>query len=147
MRTQIEAIIDLSRSAESDPDWKNIDNKIQRLTKINPDKTGKFVLPFADDNDSRVRDTTASILEFLDISDNIFLSQVTQRMILQATQDVNIFASGRAATFLLKHQQNPFLKDEILPALDIFVSRSVANNWRQELISNIPNKSLHQLLI
>lgn len=147
MKTQIEAVIGFSRVAETDQDWKKIDDYIQRLSKLNPNDAAKFVLPFAGDSDSRVRDTTATILESLDLEDSSILGQATDKMILQATNDEDVFASGRAATFLLKHLSNPFLKEEITPALDIFRKRTVDNNWREEIISNIPNESLHQLLI
>lgn len=147
MRSQIETIIKLSRNAETDQNWEEIDQKIQKLTKIDPNAAGKFVLSFANDDDSRVRDTTASILEFLDLSDSTTLTEATEKMIIQATQDEDIFASGRAVTFLLKHAQNPFLKAEIEPSLENFSKRAITNNWQEELKANIPNQKLHQLLI
>lgn len=147
MKTQIEAIIKFSRSAETDQDWEKIDNHIQRLSKSNPNAAADFVLHFADDPDSRVRDTTATILEILDLEGSSILGEATEKMILQATEDEDVFASGRAATFLLKHAQNFFLKDEIELALEKFSNRVQANNWHEELKANIPNQKLHQLLI
>ena len=146
MSKKIEAILELSRKADTDQDWEKIDDNIKKLAEENPNEAGKFILQFTSDPDSRVRDTTATILEFLDLSDNV-LSEATKKMITQATTDSDIFASGRAATFLLRHSQNLSLKSEIEEALDEFLEWSTTNNWQEELISNIPNESLHQLLI
>jgi len=147
MRTQIEAIIEFSRVAKTDRDWEKIDVCIQRLSKLNPNAAAKFVLPFSDDPDSRVRDTTATILEILDLEMSPILAEATDKMILQATNDEDLFASGRAATFLLKHEKNPFLTEDITPALKTFRSRTIDNNWKEKLLSDIPNKSLNKLLI
>ncbi|MDD3998736.1 MAG: hypothetical protein PHR98_01360 [Candidatus Shapirobacteria bacterium] len=145
MRNQIEAIIEFSRLAKTD--WQKIDSYIQRLSKLNPNAAAKFVLPFSDDSNPRVRDTTAKILEVLDLENSPIVSQVTDKMISQTTNDEDIFASGRAATFLLKHKENPFLKEDINPALESFNRKVIEKGWQKELIENIPNNSLHQLLI
>lgn len=147
MRSQIEAIIEFSKLAKTDQDWERIDKYIQRLSKLNQNAAAKFVLPFANDPNSQVRDTTATILEVLDFENSSILGEVTDKMISQATKDEDIFASGRAATFLLKHKENPFLKDDINQALESFQQKVVEKGWQEELIDNIPNNSLHQLLI
>jgi len=147
MKTQIEAIIKFSRIAETDQDWEKIDNHIQKLSKLNPNAAADFVLPFTDDSDSKVRDTTATILEILDLEDSSILGKATDKMIFQATNDEDIFASGRAATFLIKHKENPFLREDINEALEIFKQKVIEKKWQKELIDNIFNKSLHQLLI
>jgi hypothetical protein len=147
MTSRIETIINLSRNAENEHDWEKIDQKIQSLNDLDPNSAGKFVLNFATDQDPRVRDTTATILEYLDLNDPDFLTQATEKMILQAAQDEDIFASGRAATFLLKHSSSSLLAEKIQPAINIFSSRVRANNWRDELLENIPNEPLHHLLV
>jgi len=147
MTSRIETIINLSRNAQTEQDWGLIDQKIQSLNNIDPNLAGKFVLNFSDDQDSRVRDTTATILEYLNLTDTNLLDEATKKMITQSATDDDIFASGRAATFLLKHSQHPQLQDIIKPAIKTFTDRAISNNWQQELIENIPNETLHQLFI
>jgi hypothetical protein len=147
MRTKIETIINASREARTDQDWEKIDQQISALADVDPNQAAQVALAFVTDQDSRVRDTTASILTFLPIDDPQVMATSVNHMINMAKSDRDVFASGRAATFLLKHQENDEYKLSISQALYDFKSRAVINNWNQDLIQNIPNPQLHQLLI
>lgn len=144
---QVNEIIALSTKADNDQDWEKIDQQIQQLSEVDQNEAALIALKYASHANPQVRDTCASILEFLNISNSSLLKIINSQMIFQAIDDSDIFASGRAATFLLKHQENPDLKAEIEPALEKFFKRAIANNWQEELTANIPNEKLHQLLI
>lgn len=134
----LEELIRLSR--EENPDWDTINSLIIDLSKQpEPEKIAREALPLASDPDSKVRDTAASIIAELAIAPGDLLSQIISKMSEMVSYDPDIFASGRAATVLLRYAPSS-------PSLSEFKERALANNWKQELLNNIPNSQLHSLL-
>lgn len=130
----------ISLSREENPDWDKINSLIIDLSQQpDPEKVAREALPLAGDPDSKVRDTVASIIAELAIAPGDLLSQIISKMSEMVSSDPDIFASGRAATVLLRFQPNS-------PSLTIFKQRVLDNNWKTELLANIPNPDFQNLI-
>lgn len=134
---QIREKIIIPASQAADDDWERIGQEIDSLQQL-PDHNSiaTELLKYINHDDSRVRDAVATSFEVLNINDLVIFEEVAAKMIHQATnEDEDIFAAGRAATFLIKHQDK---SDKISQAVISFKTMSSRKRWQSELIENIP---------
>ena len=129
-------IIEPSANAD-DVTWETINQEIESLKKLSDQNAvAKQLLDFTDDENPQVRDAVASSFAVLDITDANIFEKVANKMIFQATNPYEqIYACGRAATFLLNNQ----LKSEkFVPALQTFKDNHQSADIKMDLIDNIP---------
>lgn len=117
-------------------DWTTIDETlIPQLAGMDQNQVAKALLKRVKDNSSNIRDVVATGLGALTVIDPQTKEEITKEMVVMATSDTEVFPAGRAAVYLLKHQDE---SPEIKQAFGTFKTRARQQNWVSELIENIP---------
>lgn len=140
---------ELVKCAHTD-DWDTVnDVLVPKIRFVGQEELSKLLLQRVTDPDSRVRDLVATGLTELNMWDSRIVDQAIKAMINMARNDADIFASGRAAVFLLKQLKKPYSKryaSVIEEALRAFYQKVIVNSWEEELIANIPGFELNDFL-
>lgn len=125
----------LFEAAEKE-DWTTIDETlIPQLAGMDQNQAAKVLLKRVKDSDSNIRDVVATGLGALTVSDPQTKDEITKEMVAMATLDTEVFPAGRAAVYLLRHQEE---SQQVKEALETFKTKARRQNWVSQLTENIP---------
>ena len=129
-------LIPILIEASKKEDWERIDNVlVPQLIQVNGNQMAKELLEYVEDKNPNVRDVVATSLSALTISDKEIQTKTIEAMAKMAASDNEVFPAGRAAVFLIKHQQE---RDDITKVLNDFKEKAADLKWQKELEENIP---------
>lgn len=130
----VEALLDAARTGN----WGKVDDElVPQLSTMDGDPIAARLLNYVKDENNDIRDVVATGLTACNINDKTTLKDATTLMIGMATADLYKYAAGRAATFLLKHEEDEENNEDIKEALKTFKQRAIQENWQADLIENI----------
>jgi len=136
----IERQIDSLIKAAQDEEWDEIDEDLipELWGSGSHDVAAAELLLHVGDKDPNIRDVVATALSALQFTDTDLVKEAVDSMFIMATSDPEKFPAGRAAVFLLLHQQDVDYREKIETALEQFKRLVVDEGWSDELVDNIP---------
>ena len=126
-------------AAAKDENWDEVDERIiPQLSKTDGNMLTNTVLQRVSDEDPNIRDAVATALSEVVITDDELLKRATEAMVVMTQVDKEKFPAGRAAVFLLQHQDDKKFGAGNKQTLELFKHRVGVEGWIGELRKEIP---------
>src|SRR5579859_5087420 len=117
-KVSLSTLLPLLFDAAKREDWETVDSELlPQLSVVDSNQAAQELLNHVSDTDPNIRDVVASALEPLTITDPQIKEKTVLEMIGMTTTDTAVFPAGRAATVLLKYQEDENLGPKVQQAL------------------------------